>query len=146
MHANETPDNEFSVVHRYWIWGNRMREHCCAALDRDKRPRDGSDLSWFADDIGMFMSYWYAGLYVIIEGWKELVLHDPKIDPLLDSPHVEELRRYRNGVCHFQKKYLDDRFMEICHQSPSSVPWVRKLTRTFGEYFLRTLRSNRGKA
>ncbi len=30
----------------------------------------------------MYMSYWYAGLYVVIEGWLELKLHfGPEIVP-----------------------------------------------------------------
>jgi hypothetical protein len=31
-----------------------------------------------------YMSYWYAALYVIIEGWKKLDLRDEAIDRLLD--------------------------------------------------------------
>lgn len=41
-------------------------------------------LAFFADDPGIFMSYWYGGLYVVIEGWKELGLHDPEIDQLIE--------------------------------------------------------------
>ena len=118
-----------------------MREHYFAALARKGQADLADNGAWFADDIGIFMSYWYAGLFVVVEGWQELGLNDPKIDSLLDSPHVEELRRYRNGVCHFQKNYFDERFGEICRDSPSSVPWVRELSRSFGEFFLRTLRS-----
>lgn len=31
----------------------------------------------------MYMSYWYAGLYVVIEGWQKLKLQDMAIDTLL---------------------------------------------------------------
>jgi hypothetical protein len=49
------------------------------------------------------MSYWYAALYVVIEGWRDLGLADATIDALLQSPNVDLLKRYRNGVFHFQK-------------------------------------------
>jgi len=34
----------------------------------------------------MFMSYWYATLYVIAEGWQDLGLTDPAVDVLLTDP------------------------------------------------------------
>ena len=41
-------------------------------------------------EIFMYMSYWYATLYVVIEGWKNLKFSDPKIDELLKSPNAAE--------------------------------------------------------
>ena len=49
------------------------------------------------------MSLWYGGLYVVIEGWKELGLSDPHVDDLLRSSNVELLKRYRHGTFHFQR-------------------------------------------
>ena len=46
----------------------------------------------------MYLSYWYAGLFVVCEGWQELKLSDPEIDGLLASPNLELLKRFRNGV------------------------------------------------
>jgi hypothetical protein len=122
------------------MWANRMRELFDEALGR--RDKTDHDALWFADDVGIFMSYWYSGLYVVVEGWRALRLIDPEIDTLLKSPHVEDLRRYRHGVCHFQRKYLDERFIEIA-QNPGAVSWVRDLNRSFGEFFLRTIREGR---
>ena len=68
------------------------------------------NFAFFVHDPGIFMSYWYGGLYAVIEGWQELGLTDPTIDRLLESPNVELLRRYRNGVFHYQMTYFDDRF------------------------------------
>lgn len=55
----------------------------------------------------LYMSYWYGGLYVVIEGWQRLKLSDDIIDNLLISSNVQLLKRYRNGVFHFQKEYID---------------------------------------
>ena len=90
---------------------------------------------FFSDSPGIFMSYWYGGLYVVIEGWLELGLHDATIDQLLSSPNVGLLKRYRNGVFHFQKEFVDARFHEF-FASEDSVTWVRALSSAFGDYFL----------
>jgi hypothetical protein len=59
------------------------------------------------------LSYWYASLYVVIEGWRELKLEDQDISRLLASPYVETLRRYRNGAFHFQRTLTDPRFADF---------------------------------
>jgi len=59
----------------------------------------------------VYLSYWYAGLYVVCEGWQELKLSDPEILDLLKSPHLEGLKRFRNGVYHYQADYFDKRLM-----------------------------------
>jgi hypothetical protein len=136
------------TLHRYWMWGNRMREHFDRALSDPKNIAAGKNdvlkmgLSFFADDPGIFMSYWYGGLYVVIEGWRELGLHDPDIDRLIESPNTELLRRYRNGAFHFQKDYFDERFLHFMAEQ-GTVAWVRELNSTFGRYFLRELSTRR---
>jgi hypothetical protein len=84
----------------------------------------------------LYMSYWYGGLYVVIEGWRGLGLSDEAIEQLLSSPNVELLRRYRNGTFHFQHDYNDKRFAAFMDEGVNSVEWVRKLNREFGRYFL----------
>ena len=135
------------TLHRYWMWANRMRVLFDQALADPKRIAEGANdvrkmgLTFFADDPGIFMSYWYAGLYVVIEGWREQGFHDPDIDRLIESPNTDLLRRYRNGSFHFQKEYFDQRFQGFMAEQ-GTVVWVRELNRTFGRYFLRELNEN----
>jgi hypothetical protein len=75
----------------------------------------------------------------VIEGWRQLRLTDPKIDPLLLSPNVRLLKKYRDGVFHFQRNYFDDRFLGFI-KAGDSVDWVRAIHSEFGEYFHRELR------
>jgi len=82
------------------------------------------------------MSYWYGGLYVVIEGWRALKIADPVIETMLKSPNVRLLRQYRNGTFHFQKKYLDERFTDLFAKGTDTVAWVRSLNAEFGRYFL----------
>lgn len=123
------------TLHRYFIWANRMRTHFDALFPATASPalEPGSKLFIEAT---LYMSYWYAGLYVVIEGWKELKLHDPVIDGLLTSPNVDLLRRYRNGVFHFQPEYMDKRFRGFVEEGTEPVAWVRELNEQFGRFFL----------
>lgn len=128
------------ALHRYWIYANRMRD-CFdkALLNPDwvrlaKETKIDIEMMFWIHDPGIFMSYWYGGLYVVIEGWFELGLNDPVIDSLLKSPNVALLKRYRNGIFHFQKDYMDERFHEFM-ASKDCVPWVRDLNKAFGDYF-----------
>ena len=120
------------TLHRYYIWADRMRTHFDDLIS--KGEFDGAaQIEGF-----LYMSYWYGGLYVVIEGWRKLRLSDAVIDAMLQSTNVELLRRYRNGVFHFQKDYNDERFFAFMKEGTDSVAWVRSLNLQFGRYFLET--------
>ena len=130
-------DPALFTLHRYYIWANRMRTHFDELLQRNAaKPKE--EIESF-----LYMSYWYGGLFVVIEGWQELGLSEPTIDKLLASPNVQLLRRYRNGVFHFQKNYFDDRFVEFMREGENTVEWVRDLTLHFGRYFLQRFHPDR---
>ncbi len=115
------------ALHRYYIWANRLREHFDSAvstLTASARPE-----AVFIDDRGLFLSHWYAALFVVVEGWQEVELSDPEIDALLSSPNVDLLRRFRNGVCHYQRNYNDPRFLDLV-QAPLCQYDVRHLPLT----------------
>jgi hypothetical protein len=131
------------TLHRYFMAANRMRELFQNALRgfdfgiyADK-PFLGVAML-HADEPGIFMSYWYGGIHVVIEGWRELGLSEPHIDALLQSPHVETLRRYRNATFHFQADFMSQKHLDFMRDSQSSVAWVRELTSAFSNYFLAT--------
>lgn len=83
-----------------------------------------------------FMSYYYGGLYVLIEGWRELRLSDPTIDDLLQSPHVDALRKYRNGSFHFQPDYFNDRLLALLPFT-DSPQWIQAVRNAFSAWFLK---------
>ena len=118
------------TLHRYYIWANRMRTHFDGILSKGEFDRKAEIESF------LYMSYWYGGLYIVIEGWRELKLTDVAIEELLQSPNVELLRRYRNGAFHFQKDYHDKRFTAFMEEGKDSVTWVRSLNSELGRYFL----------
>ena len=60
-------------------------------------------MMWHVDDWGVFMFYWYSGLYVVVEGFRELKLKDHKIETLLQSSNTEALRLMRNATFHTKR-------------------------------------------
>ena len=127
-------NEEFFALHRYYIWANRMRTHFDGLIASGVVSSGQGEIEGI-----LYMSYWYGGLYVVVEGWNELKLRDNAIDELLTSPNVDLLRRYRNGVFHFQRKYNDQRFMSFMGEGADTVAWVRNLNEQFGRYFLAAL-------
>ena len=126
--------SEIITLHRYFIWANKMRTDFDALLaQRNPVIEDENKLNI---ESNIYMSYWYGGLYVVIEGWLNLKLSDPVIDSLLNSDNVGLLKRYRNGVFHFQKKYYNNRFLDFITEGENTVEWVRNLNREFGRWFL----------
>jgi hypothetical protein len=135
--------NALVALHRYYIWTNRLREWFDRSLAVCGWPKASDFPTWFADDPGLFMSHWYASLYVVVEGYQELGLHDTKVDSLLASSNVHLLKRYRNGVDHFQKTYFDLRFVDFMGTA-DTPQWTRDLNRELGRFFIETLRKESG--
>jgi hypothetical protein len=124
----------FPSLFRYFMWASLNRENFDRALaSSGTKVDDQGGFLFFSTQPGIFMTYWYGGLYVVIEGWRELDLHEPLIDALLESPNVDLLRRFRNGAFHFQSAWLDDRLVAFCGTA-GSVSWVRELTQRFHDH------------
>jgi hypothetical protein len=83
------------------------------------------------------MCLWYGMLFVVVEGWREAQLSDPEIDRLLASPNTELLRRFRNGMFHFQEdQWLPTKLSDFFVPENRTVEWVRALTAEFRRYLL----------
>ncbi len=117
-------------LHRYFLWCIAMREHYEKTGERFS-PTPSFFENEAANEAFMYLSYWYAGLYVVCEGWQELNLSDPEIDALLSSAHLDVLRRFRNGVYHFQADYFDERVMKAFVLGEDFDNWVNSLTAAF---------------
>jgi hypothetical protein len=137
--------SSLASLHRYFMAANKMRI-CFQKIFKDPdflKKYEGQNplvtlLVMHADDYGIFMFYWYAGIYVVIEGYQELGLEDPIIDNLLKSPNVAYLKRCRNGTFHFQKDYLSSKLQEFMAQK-DSVSWIGEITEAFSQFFLREI-------
>jgi len=128
--------NEIHALHRYWIWADQMRLLFGEELNRVGARFDEDDTI----HRDAYMSLWYALLAVVIEGWSELRLSDAVVDELLQSPYVAKLRRYRNGVFHFQRRYWDARRTEFLMGGAESATWVTRVHSELGRVLLAALR------
>jgi hypothetical protein len=93
----------------------------------------------FSGPRGNFMYYWYASLYVVVQGFRNLRLIDPRINALLASPNVRALRRCWNAVFHYEPDYFSATSLEPI-QSPNFIEWVRELMEAFRAYVAREIK------
>jgi hypothetical protein len=126
-------DSEMFNLYKYFIWADRMKN----AFDDlfQQNIQKTFTPTQFEIEYNFYMSYWFSGLYVVIEGWQQLGLKDKSIGALLNSQNVQLLRRYRNGIFHFQKDYFDERFLVFLRDGISRIEWIRKLHQEFDRFF-----------
>lgn len=131
-------DEELLSLHRYFLAANQERVQFEKLLAEHAAQRGAAPVyageNW--NESWLWMSYWYAGLYVVIEGWRELGLVDDEVDRLLESPNVDLLRRFRNGTFHYQRTYWSEKLVELIRDGVDVPQWVSDLNRMFGRYFL----------
>ncbi|WP_116947340.1 hypothetical protein [Jiangella endophytica] len=133
---------EVLALHRYFLQANQMRVYYDNRLAQEGVASVDDD-RWAQQWIDMCL--WYACLYIVIEGWKQLDLSDDGVDALLASPSVGLLRRFRNGVVHFQPTYWDDRFSEFLYEGQGAAAWARAVNQAMGRYFLGWFQAERGR-
>jgi len=85
---------------------------------------------------GLYLMYSYAGTYLVIEGWKNLGLHDPTIDKLIESPFVDRLRLFRNATFHYQKDPMSWKHLQFFGaEEERTEVWLNSLYREFERFF-----------
>jgi hypothetical protein len=127
-------DEQIFTLHRYFVWASRQRHYFFDGVPETEFPEDPeASRNWVRTQF-VNLCYWMASLYVVVEGWRDLKLSDAEIDTLLESPHVAALRRFRNGVFHFQKNYFDDRFIGLFEEG--GPVWASTLHKAFSRFFI----------
>jgi|SRR6185369_7746881 len=128
-------------LHRYFLWANRMRMHFKNSMELPE-PLPPSKFQWrvWFNEIFGYCCFWFASLHVVVEGWIELGLHDPIVDRLIAVPGKRDLlRRFRNGVYHFQEDYFDTRFRDF--MSDSNCDWASEVHKGLNDYFVEYFKS-----
>lgn len=93
-------------------------------------------IQFFYSTPGLYLTYSYSGIYLVIEGWQDLGLRDPKIDALIASPFVERLRRFRNATFHYQKEPLSLKHLEFFGTDEERTEvWLKQLYAEFSRFF-----------
>jgi hypothetical protein len=124
---------------QYLSWAERMRTHFGDLYEKEKpKGPDTPELQ----PLLMYYSYWLAAFCVVLEGYSEIGEKDPAIDKLLHPDKLAILKRYRNGVYHFQADFFfDNRFTELFKSVEIIMPWlgkVRTATWTFYDQWAKT--------
>lgn len=66
----------------------------------------------------MYVDYWYAEIFAVMEGYEKLSLTIPEVAALCENPLYTKLRDYRAGVYPFLEKYFDDAIRELLADPP----------------------------
>ena len=141
MHSEvEKLKPEVITLYRYFAYAAHMRdlyrrevnEEWLKMLNADKHGL----LLFFYSAPGIYFFYSYSGIYLVIEGWLDLKLKDPKIDKLLDSPFVDRLRRFRNATFHYQKEPISLKHLEFFGtEEEQTEKWINELYSEFARFF-----------
>lgn len=138
--------SEIHSLHRYFIWANRMKNHCIDTVrEQGEPPSDGMELRIWLSAPFAYACYWFETLYVVIEGMQQLGLTNSTLTKLVnDGDNLQKLRRFRNGVYHFQTNYFDNRIKDFLTQSYTD--WASDLHAELSQYFLDWFKSKGMKA
>ena len=125
-------------LYRYFMWCNTMKNYFYASIieaNIEKQKLKDQSLS--------FMVYWYAGLWVVVEGWfhlNELGVHDTQIDGLLkETDKTKILHDFRNNVLHYQSNTYGKRFINMLESGQQNVAWICNLHEGFIRFFNATM-------
>jgi hypothetical protein len=128
------------ALHGHWVRADSIKERVRLDIAEGRRERP-SEL----DEIGQQLSkvaaleVLYGLIYVVIEGFRELGCKDERVEQLLaEGEYVDLLRRFRNGVFHYQTEPLDKRLVDFITRD-NSGRWVRDTHRALGAFLEREL-------
>jgi hypothetical protein len=120
-----------------------MRDAYTAAIQKetdDPEPEGvfGVKFSW--------MCYWYASLYVTIEAYEAIGVRGPVIEALLTHPggYRDLLRRFRNGVFHFQENSTDLRLLSLLNTGEEGAMWLQAIHGEFKRHLQEQIDTYRG--
>lgn len=130
--AAEAEIESFASWGRYLFWATLQKERFDSFMREPSNDTEIVDIPrWFA-----LVSHWYASLFVVIEGWRNLDLADNFIDALLSHrlDYTDLLRRFRNAVYHFQPAIVNDRTTALLNTPDAAVHWADALHAEFCRY------------
>lgn len=129
------------ALHMHWCIADSVKQFISADLSTDGDapfPHEIRAVGEFYSRIHR-LSTWYALLYVVIEGYKELQLRDETIDALLaEEELVDALRRFRNSIFHYQENPMSGKYLRFIEAESSHV-WPWKLNAAFKAFFEKML-------
>jgi hypothetical protein len=129
------------MLYRYFAYAAFMRSRFRRETDPEWFKLLTADesglLMFFLSPPGIYLMYSYAGIYLVIDGWRDLGLKDEKIDELLKSPFVDRLRLFRNATFHYQKDLLSWKHLQFFGtEEERTEVWLKQLYSEFERFFV----------
>lgn len=137
---------KIAVLYKHWMAADGVNHRLRQSMNyTDETPSFPKNLEALAKRMSemQVLQVYYALLYVVVEGYQEIKCSDEKVDALIgQEDFVNNLRRFRNAVFHYQAEPLGPKLLNFLVQDNSEV-WIRDLKIALNEYFLRTLEVER---
>lgn len=122
------------ALHKYFLNADFVRDVFMRRINRKQSPAQ-VDFATSMDD-SIALSLWYATVYVVIEGWRKAGLADSEVDELLGDDRVDDLRRFRNQVFHYQLEYDNPKLLEFLgtgdEETQEAISWIRRIHTALG--------------
>jgi hypothetical protein len=138
-------------LYRYALWADMLRTQFETSLARDRQELESRlqmnqivfDRKLLESEMYMFL--WFGVLYIVIEGWPELRLNEPRITKLLRSRFKDLLRDFRNATFH-PEDFDDARIRALAATGQESIDWAKNVTLEFNSFFESKLFGNKSTA
>jgi hypothetical protein len=133
-------DASLLALHTHWIRADSIKERVGLQI-----PENGDGLPQSMQELGQQMSkihaleVLYGLIFVVIEGFRDLKCKDERVERLLAAEnYVDLLRRFRNGVFHYQTGPMDPRLVAFMTRE-NSEKWIREIHSALGAFLEREL-------
>lgn len=128
------------TLYRYFAYATHMRSMFRRETDPEwfkMFTKDESGLlMFFYSPPGIYFLYSYAGIYLVIEGWRDLGLKDNKIEELIESPFVDSLRLFRNATFHYQREFISWKHLQFFGtEEEQTEKWLNQVYKEFERFF-----------
>lgn len=133
-------DPNILTLYRYFGYAAHMRDLFRKEVNPDWIQLMSKDFTgimlFFYSAPGLYLLYSYSGIFLVIEGWRDLKLSDERIDSLVASPYVDRLRLFRNATFHYQKEPISFKHLQFFGtEEEATEKWLNELYREFERFF-----------
>lgn len=129
---------DLAIAHRQWIRANRIKAYYENALAKTDKAVSGDIMRFYLSDAGIFMFLWYSLIYSVIELTESKGANLNGLDADFESLK-DNLRKSRNSIFHAEKKYWDNRQIELISQ-PQAGERIRHVHNALGDYLLEAIK------
>ena len=130
------------ALHRHFLAADAVKQFLFVAVPVDQKTsrlrEDILDLAQVWSSM-LRLQIFYALMYVVVEGYRELGCQDSTVDSLLVKSHfVEGFKRFRNANFHFQGDPFSPKLLEFL-DAEGSEKWAHDLYSALKAFFEKQL-------